>query len=145
MSAIGSEQVAVIGSVEPDAMTAGIDVTGWIPAQNFHSFMAIIQAGTLGSSATFNAKIQQATDASATGAKDITGKAITELTEAGTDSNKQAVINLQAEELDVKNGFNHIQLSVTVAVATSDGSAVLLGLNPRHAPASDNDISTVGA
>jgi hypothetical protein len=56
----------------------------------------------------WHAKFQQATDASGTNAKDITGKAITQIVTA----NKQAEINLMAEELDIANNFNYIQLSV---------------------------------
>ena len=105
--------------------------------------MGIVFAGTLGTSATVDAKFEQATDASGTGAKDVTGSAITQLTEAGTDSDKQAVINLSQESLDIANSFTHVRLSVTVAVATSDIGAVVLGLSPSYGPASDTDATTV--
>lgn len=138
-----SETAAILAVVDPDANTAGTITTAWIPAKNYHKFMAIVMAGDLGTSGTLDCKIQQATDASGTGAKDITGKAITQLTQAGTDSNKQAIINLDAESLDVDNSFTHIALVFVTAVATGDSGAVLLGLDPRNGPASDNDVSTV--
>ena len=78
-----------------------------------------------------------------TGAKDITGKAITQLTQAGTDSNKQAIINLHRDELDLANSYTHVRLSHTVATATSDSAAILLGFDPRYNTASDNDAATV--
>jgi hypothetical protein len=37
--------------------------------------IAVIKTGVLGASATVDAKLQQATDSSGTGVKDITGKA----------------------------------------------------------------------
>jgi len=102
-------------------------------------------AGTLGSSATLAAKLEQASDSGGTGAKDITGAAITTMTQAGTDqSDTQAVINCRAEQLDLANGFSHVRLSMTVAVATSDAAGILLGGNARYGPASDNDLASVG-
>ena len=138
-----SERVAVLGTIDPDAATAATYTSDWGDMSKFQSVMALIVLGALGTSATVNAKLEQATDSSGTGAKDITGKAVTELTDVGTDSDKQAIINCRGEELDVSGGFNHVRISLTVGVATSDCAAILLGLDPRHAPASDNDLSTV--
>lgn len=143
LNAKPSEVAAVVGVVDPDVVTAGAHSTGWVAARDFHAFMAIVMAGTLGSSATVDAKLEQATDASGTGVKDISGKAITQLTQAGTDSDKQAVINCRADELDSDNLFTHIRLTVTVGTASSDAGAVLLGLYPARGPASDSDASTV--
>ena len=142
-NALPSERAAVVGNIDPDANAAGTYTTGWVAAKNFHSFLAIIQAGDLGSSATIDAKLQQATSAAGAGAKDITGKAITQLTQAGTDDNKQALINLRTDELDVDNSFAFVRLSMTVATATSDAGAVLLGFDSRFGPASDFDATTV--
>lgn len=139
----GSETVAVVGVIDPDAYAAGTYTTGWIAAKDFHRFLAIVKAGDLGVSATLNASLEQATDASGTGAKAITGKAITQFTQAGTDSNKQALINLRPDELDVANGFDYFRLSMTVGVATSDAAGEVLGIHGRYGAASDNDAATV--
>lgn len=143
MNSLASERAAVLATIDPDVTTASTVVSDYCDMSKFGRVMAILLAGTLGSSATLNAKLVQATDASGTSVKDITGKAITELTEAGTDSDKQAIINCMAEELDVEGGFTHVALSVTVAVATSDIGAVVLGFDARHEPASDNDLASV--
>ena len=132
-----SDRVAVVGAIDPDVTAAGAVSTGWVAAKDYEKFMAVVMAGTLGTSATFNAKLEQALDGSGTGVKDITDKAITALTEAGTDeSDKQALINLTNEELDVNGGFTHVRLSVTVSVATRYAACLLFGLNPRYYPAS---------
>lgn len=143
INALASEDAAIVGNIDPDAYTAAAYSTGWIDASKFHKFMALIAAGTLGSSATLDGKLEQAQDSSGTGVKDITGKAITQLTQAGSDSDKQAIINLRPSELDVQNAFTHFRLTVTVAVATSDADGKVLGLDPRHGPASDFDATTV--
>lgn len=137
-----TEQVAVLGVVAPSSQAAGTLTTGWMPAANFNKFLALIQTGTLGASATVDAKVQQATDASGTGAKDVTGKAITELV-AATGNNVEVEINLDAQDLDVTNGFDYVQLSVTVGTAASETSAAFLGFNPRFAPASDFNAASV--
>lgn len=132
-----SDRVRVMGVIDPDATAASTVTTGYVSLADFGSVMAIIMAGTLGTSATVDAKLQQATDSSGTGVKDISGKAITQLTEAGTDSDKQAIINCRSEELDVANGFTHVRLSITVATATSDVGGILLGLDARYEPVTD--------
>jgi len=128
---------------DPDAYSASTVTTGWIAMKDFGALMAVVMAGTLGSSATLDAKFEQASDGSGTGAKDITGAAITQLTQAGTDSDKQAVINLRRDDLDMANDFTHVRLSMTVGTAASDAGAVVLAVDPNYAPASDNDASTV--
>lgn len=138
-----SDQAAVVGTIDPDAYTAATYVSDYADMSLFDSVMAIIKAGTLGASATLDAKLVQATDSSGTGAKDIAGKAITQLTQAGTDADKQAIINCFASELDINNGYRYVAISMTVATATSDADAVLLGFAPKYAPASDNDLVSV--
>ena len=138
-----SEIAAIVGAIDPDANTAATYTTGWIDMANFQSIMAIIMAGDLGTSATIDAKLEQATNGSGAGAKDVAGSDITQLTQAGTDSNKQAIIQCWAEDLDLTNEFTHVRLSLTVGAATSDCGAVVLGLNSRYGPASDYDASTV--
>lgn len=142
-NALPSERVAVGGVIDPDANAAGALTSDYISMGEFQSAMAICLAGTLGSSGTLDMKLVQATDSSGTGVKDISGKAITQLTQAGTDADKQAIINVRAEELDVANGFDHVAIVLTTATATSDSAAILLGCDPRNGPASDNDLASV--
>ena len=77
------------------------------------------------------------------GAFDIPGAAITALTQAGTDADKQAVINFNTDLLAGSTLYTHFRLAMTTAVADCDAGAVVLGFDPRYAPASDNDASTV--
>lgn len=138
-----SNRAVLVGVIDPDANTAATYTTGWIDMANFENIQAIILAGTLGSSATLNAKLEQTTDSSLSpeSVKDVTGKAITALTQAGTDSDKQAIINCRADDLDVANSYRYVRLSMTVGTATSDCAAVVLGHDARFAPA--DDVSTV--
>ncbi len=81
-----------------------------------------------------DAKLQQASDSTGAGAKDVSGKAITQIVKA-TGDNKQALINLRPDELDVANGFAFVRLSLTVGTAASVAGAQLLGVNSRYASA----------
>lgn len=124
---------AVLAAIDPDVTTASTVTTGWLDASAYDRFLAVVMAGTLGTNATVDAKIEQAQNASGTGAKDVTGKAITQLTQAGTDqSDKQALINLRQSDLDLANNFTHFRLSVTVGTATSDAGALVLGFFPNY-------------
>ena len=145
MNRLGSEKAAVAAVIDPDVYVASTVTSGWVSLSDFEQAMAIIFAGTLGASATLDAKLEQATDSAGAGAKDVhaTDFSITQMTQAGGDSDTQAVINVRGEQLDVDNNFNHIRLSMTIAVATSDCGGVVMGLNARYNPASDNDASTV--
>jgi hypothetical protein len=133
-NAKGSELLSVLATIDPASQTAGAASTGWVPVANYFGFLALVQTGVLGTSATVDAKLQQALDSSGTGAKDISGKAITQIVKA-TGDNKQVLVNVKPEELDTVNGFGFMRVTVTVGVAASITSAQLLGVNPRYAPA----------
>jgi hypothetical protein len=76
------------------------------------------------------------TDSAGTGAKDITGKSITQIVKA-TGDNKQVIASkCRSDDLDQTNGFTHVALSVTVGTAASLLTPQLLGSNPRYMPAS---------
>ncbi len=137
-----SHKAAVVATIDPDAYAAGAVSSDWVNMADFESLQAIVMAGTLGTAATLDAKLEQATDGTGTGVKDITGKAITQLVKA-TDDDKQAIINLFADELDVNNSFTHARLTMTVAVATSDAGAVVMGHNPHYGPANLRDLASV--
>lgn len=136
-----SNDAVLIEVIDPDLNTAATYTTGWVHMGTFEAIQAIVMAGALGASATLDAKLEQATDGSGTGAKDIAGKAITQLTQAGGDDDKQAIINCRSDELDVNNNFDYVRLSMTVATASSDSAAVVLGHYARYQPQAD--VATV--
>lgn len=140
MNCMPSEYCAVLAAVDPQSSSSA-QSSAYVSVANFHKIVAYIQTGAISATGTFDAKLQQATDASGTGVKDITGKAITQL--ADTADNKQAIINLDPAELDLANGFTFVRLTCTPATAASLLSGLLLGFNPRYAPANDNDAASV--
>lgn len=143
-NSLPSEQVAVLACIDPDAYTAAAYSTGWVDMSLWTRLQAVIMAGDLGSSATLDAKLTVGTTSSGGTTADISGAAITQLTQAGTDSNKQAIINLDVGQLAHTHvNYRYIRLTMTVGTATSDAGALLLGFGPKYAPASDNDSTAV--
>ena len=127
-----SSVAQLAAAINPGAQAVGSASSGWVKMANFANLMVIIAAGTLGASGTVDAKIEQATDASGTGVKDVSGKAITQI----TTSDKQAIINLSADDLDSNNGFLYARVTVTVGTADSDVAAMALGFDARYQPGS---------
>ena len=129
-----SEMLAILATIDPASQSAGSATTGWVSVANHHGLLVVVQTGVLGTLATVDATLQQATDSTGAGAKDVAGRAITQIVKA-TGDNKQALINLKPEELDTLNGFGFVRVALTVGVAASITGAQLLGVNPRFAPA----------
>lgn len=138
------EIAAVVGVIDPDAYAAGSYSTGWIKADKFARYLAAVLVGDMVATSTVDAKLEQASSGSGTGVKDISGRAITQLTQAGTDDNKQAMIDLiPANHMDIAGGFFWFRLTMTVATAASDAGGLVLGVTPVDGPAFNSDASTV--
>lgn len=130
-----SSRVPLVGVIDPDANSAATYTTGWVSMADFLWIMAVIFAGDIASTGTVDAKIEEAQNSGGTGAQDLTGKAITQLTQAGSDSNKQAIINVHAQ--DLSDGYTHVRLSMTVATAAADSCAAVFGFDARNEPETD--------
>jgi hypothetical protein len=123
----GDDKASFQGVIEPVAGAATY-TTAWIDAKIACNFLAFISAGAV--TGSVNAKIEQATDSSGTGAKDITGLAITALTAAAGS----ALINVVQGDLDITNDFNHIRLSITTANAADVAGGALIALDAQYEP-----------
>jgi len=128
-----SQNVALVGVIAPQSAAVGTLTSGWISMSQFEALLAVVQNGTLGASATVDAKVQQATDSSGTGAKDLAVTVMTQNVKA-TDDNKVNLINVLERDLDIANGFGWVRLSVTVGTAASLLAAQIFGVNARYAP-----------
>lgn len=135
------ELFAIVGTIDPDVTVASTVSSDWADLSDFEYILAIYMTGTLGSSATVNGILQQATDGSGAGAKGFTpAKVITEM----TTSDEQAILIARQTENDVAGGFSFVRAQLTVAVATSDVGLLLLGFNPpTYGPGSLFDLASV--
>lgn len=137
-----AENVAVIGIIDPDAYTAAAYTSSIIDMRYWREVMFIVLAGELGASATVDCLVKGSTASNMASPVNLTGKAITQLTQAGTDSDKQAIIRVTAEEVAAQ-GYRYIQATLTVATATSDAGLIALGMHSRYQPSNEFDLSTV--
>lgn len=129
-----SEKVSYQDDI-PITATASTVVTAWFDIKTACNWLGTAQAGAI-ITTSLDAKFEQATDISGTGAKDVTGKAITQLT-AGPAI---ALVNLNAGDLDLANGFQFIRWSMA-AVGTPTGFAgSLIALDPRYEPLAQGAI-----
>lgn len=136
-----TEKAALLSTIDPDNQSAGTVTGDWVKCDNFDQFLAIFLIGVMTSTGTCIFSVQQATDASGTGAKAV--KTATTLTEAGTDSDKQVLIGVDASDLDLAGGFFWIAPRAITAVAASYVSGALIGINPTYGVNTSGDLSTV--
>ena len=107
----------------------------YIDMRGYEGGVALISVGALGTSATLDAKIVQASDSSGTGSKNLTNASITQLTQASNDgSNKLYAIEFRTPELDTANGFYFVQVTGTVGTAASVYGVDLLRHRGRNLP-----------
>ena len=137
-----SELNEVLAHLPADSETTEVN-TAWVSLANYHRAVILVSVGDMASNATLDIDIEQATDSGGTGVTNITGKSITQLTQAGSDSNKIVIIEIQSEELDVANDFDHIRVEVTPATAAVEFAVFVLGFIPRFAPVSTTAIDEI--
>lgn len=143
MTDLLSEKLPVMATLDPVSQAAATVTSDWASMANAKQMLFILSVGALGALATVDFKLQQATSSAGANAKDITGKAVTQLTKAGNDDNKQVLIGVRADELDLANGFSHVAGVVTVANAACLISLVGIGGEPRYAPVDGIDLASV--
>jgi hypothetical protein len=83
----------------------------------------------------------QADDSSGNNPQDSNITALTQIVKASGD-NKQAVMNFDPSQSNYPTK-PFVKLVVTVGTATSDGAAIVLGIDPRHKPVTDLDPTSV--
>jgi hypothetical protein len=125
----------ILGSIAPQSASAGTYTSGWVAMATLGRAYAVLNIGAITGSGTVNAKFEQASDSGGTGAKDIAGIAMTQIT-GSANSNKQVTLEVRPAQLDVANNFTHVRLSVTTAVAASLISATVHGTDAKFEPQS---------
>lgn len=136
-----SERAAVVGVIDPDTYAANTYSTAVIDMSLWRSVLFVIQIGTMAANSTVDFLVNGDTASGGAFATAVTGKAITQLL-AATDSDKQALVEVTAEEVAAQ-GLRYIRGDLVIAVAASDSGVVALGTNRRYQPASGYDLASV--
>lgn len=138
-----TEQVAFLDKLDPDSYDAAVYDTGFNSLRDYHRAAVVLIVGDMAATATLDMDIEQATTTAGAGIKAITDKSITQLTQAGGDSNTTVVVELRTEELDVDNAFDCINAEVTVGTAAVEFALLILGLEPRYPPVPTTNLEEV--
>ncbi len=126
-----SEHVELLAVINPASYNS-VQATARIKADKHTRIVVLMMVGAIATNGTLDLKIEQANAASGGTVKAITGKVITQQTDANDD--KQFIIELLTSELDVSNGFSWILVSATPATAASILGLVVLGVDPKYSP-----------
>ncbi len=135
-----SEALPVVATIDPDAYAAATYTTDEIDMSEHQRVLFVVMAGTLGSSGTLDFSVNGDSASGGGFATAITGKAITQLTQAGSDSDKQVVVEVTSEEVGAQ-GLRYIQGSLVIGTAASDAAVLAIAGGNRYNPATD--LSTV--
>ena len=141
-----SENVAVVGMVDPVSASSGAKCSEWFKVDKFHRYLAIVLLGAQTSGGTLTASIQQAYAAAGTGGVDVTALKITDITADGAGS-KCYEINFRASDLygtgTTPYTWFWARLRITAATQAILQSGVVLAIGAKDYPASDNDSTYV--
>ena len=135
-----SQQNAVVATIDPDAYTAATYTTDGVDMDVFPQCIFIVMVGDMETGSTVDFSITRSTDNSTFVAMSP-AKAITQLTAAGTDDDKQVVVHVDATELG--DGYRYCQGSLVIADAASDAAVVAIADHSRYKPATDYDLASV--
>lgn len=126
-----SENIYFKSLVSPGALSNA--TTAYTDTIDHERWTFLILVGTTDRTSS-TIKVVQATDASGTGAKDVTGAALT--TGAVTaNANKIFTIEVERSRLDIANGYSYLALSINNSGGTAtNGAVVLLGHRSRMLP-----------
>lgn len=125
-----AEETQVLDHIPPASYDTA-QSSAWVSVAGHERVAAMIHVGAIATTGTLDAKLRVATDASGTGAVDLSGKAITQLAD-----DKDDVVLLIEAKADEMSSYTHLQLVVTPATAASIVGAVVLGVSAHHAPVS---------
>lgn len=137
-----TEGLAIVATIDPDAYGTGAQNSDVIDMLYWKEIVVTVMAGALGSSATLDCVVNGDTASGGAYATLITGKSITQLTEAGTDSDKQAVIRVTDEEVAAQ-GLRYVRVTATLGAATSDYGVLVQAVPKSYGPAFEYDLASV--
>jgi hypothetical protein len=136
-----SERAAVIGKISPANYNNTVPNTDYVDMSKFHEVMFVLLLGSTGNiDSTVDFLVRESIDTSDTGGQTLTGKTIAQF--SGTDDAKVAVVNVKSSELSA--GYRYLRGRATVGNGTTNIIAVVaLGMKPRFAPGTDDDLAAV--
>lgn len=137
-----SERLAVVSCIDPDAYGTGTQQGDIIDMDVHDRILFIVQAGTITSSGTIDFNVWGSAASDMGSGALITGKSITQLTQAGTDSDKQVLVEVTAAEVAAQ-GYRYIRGNLIILAAGADAGTIALAGDSRFEPANVYDLASV--
>ena len=128
-----SEVMVPLAVMHADSYS-GVQDSGYVSLALYHRAWIVLDVGDMAVGATLDIDVEEATTTAGIDGKNITGKSITQLTQAGGDGDDLICISIRTEELDVANMFDCINVEVTGAGAATEYSLIIYGCEPRFPP-----------
>ena len=129
-----SERLAVVSVIDPDNRASSTTLGDAIDMAYHRKVIFIVATGVMQSTRTVDFVLTESATSGGTYTQ-ISGKSITQLT--GVDDNKQAIINLSAEEMG--EGMRYVKMSLRVGgvtgTAANDTFAIALAGRTRFSDA----------
>lgn len=138
MTNLFSEKAALLAQINP-ASYAAEQNSGYVSFANYHRGVIIIHAGVLGGD--LNVDIEEGTSTAGAGAQEFDGYG-KDVTIHNADDNLVHVIEINADEFDIADGYYCLNLEITPGAA-SIFSAQIWGTVPRYAPVSTTGLNGV--
>jgi len=136
-----SEVHQVGAELYPANRAIGVYQTAWFNMSIHHRAACVLKVGVIAAAGTVDLILQEAQDATGTGAAAIAGKAIAQLTQAGGDGNDVCIIELRTEEMTP--GFDFVRAQLTVAGNTALTDVTTYGIINRYAPVATTLVTEV--
>ena len=133
----------IIAGLYPANKAIAAHTTAWTSMASHQRAIYVVRVGVMAAASTLDFKLQQATDSSGTSAKDISGKAITQLTQAGGDGSDTVAIELHTEDLDVDGGFDYIRGYLTVTGNTVYCEVIPIKFAANYPPVSPSAVAEI--
>jgi len=138
-----TEELELISSLDPDSYAAGVyDLAAYVNCEEFRQIVFVLSLGDMVATSTVDMDIETATSAAGANATNV--KSITQLTQAGGDSNAKVCVTVDAIEMEeAYAGSSFINAEVTVGAAASEFSLMVYGRGLRYEPASQANWTEV--
>lgn len=142
------ERCAILGTVDPGALSATTYNTDIVDMRYWRRVAFILLAGTIGDvdgTLQLQLYVNTANSTSSPAPTAVAGKVFTATNFSGsTDSNKQGIIEITAEECETALDFGrYLFATLTVGTQTSGASVLVLGIDARYGPATEYDLASV--
>lgn len=138
-----AEKRALISWLDSDSYAIGVhDLAAYVNCELYGAIEFVFNVGDMAAGATMDVDIEVASDAAGTGAATV--KSMTQLTQAGGDSNAKVSITCSAIELEeALAGGGFINAEVTIAAAAVEFGLMVYGWYPRYLPAGETNWTEV--